>query len=405
MGAVSSVKMVLTVGDNPSWAARAHRIEHVEEANDWLTTGSRGTGFMDNKFDPLAGVIQTPQHEADTPGSSVPKLDLTKLAATGTSLSITNLHEITIDDNLPKASERDLTIEDFPMPSFQNVDIPHFKAPEKEAAANNPYYTVEAEPSGKLDLYKQQGWQWPPPAGHVGSDPAAPAMGKGMAEARKHDTLDTIDAVNKESLAVIDNVAQDLQVMALTALNEQAAMEVAHVELSVTEDQEKLKALAEMRRCLLSTVNNQVDKQKHQWGVKSKFYQSDVESKRIFEEVQERISTESRRRMDQAKKEVAEQLVEHSQSLMEAKKGEIFGRVDSWYETARATSKEESAQLFVVQQQQKDALRAEFVARMKDHTKRMQAEEFKKAVDKAKSINIRINLDDEFKAYCQKRGV
>jgi hypothetical protein len=40
-----------------------------------------------------------------------------------------------------------------------------------------------------------------------------------------------------------------------------------------------------------------------------------------------------------------------------------------------------------------------------DHTKRMQAEEYNKAVNKAKSINIRISLDDEFKAYCQKRGV
>merc|ERR1711865_674749 len=179
MGAVSSVKMVLTVGDNPSWAARAHRIEHVEEANDWLTTGSRGTGFMDNKFDPLAGVIQTPQHEADTPGSAVPKLDLSKLA----------------------------------------------------------------------------------------------------------------------------------------------------------------------------------------------------------------------------------QLAEHSQSLMEQKKGEIFGRVDSWYATARTRAKEESAQLFVVQQQQRDALRAEFVARTKDHTKRMQAEEYKNAVSKAKSINIRISLDTEFQAYCEKRRV
>ena len=59
-------------------------------------------------------------------------------------------------------------------------------------------------------------------------------MYKDMAEARKHDTLDTIDAVNKESFAVIDNVAQDLQVMALTAVNEQAAMEVQIPSLHTT---------------------------------------------------------------------------------------------------------------------------------------------------------------------------
>merc|ERR1711865_252767 len=268
MGAVSSVKMVLTVGDNPSWAARAHRIEHVEEANDWLTTGSRGTGFMDNKFDPLAGVIQTPQHEADTPGSAVPKLDLSKLAATGTSLSITNLHEITIDDNLPKASEQDLTIADFPMPQFQDIEVSTYKAPHQALESVNPYYTVEAEPSGKLDLYKQQGWQWPPQNGDVGDEPAAPSLYKGTTESRRHDTLNSIAAVNKESLAVIDNVAQDLQVMALSALNEQAALEVAHVEMSVAEYQDKLKSLAELRRCMLSAVSSQVEKQKHQWGVK-----------------------------------------------------------------------------------------------------------------------------------------
>ena len=95
-----------------SWAARSHRIEHVEEASDWLASGTATSGFINNRFDPLTGIMNgaTPVSEADTPDSSVPKLDLTKLAATGTSLAITNLHETTIEDNLPKASEQDLTM-------------------------------------------------------------------------------------------------------------------------------------------------------------------------------------------------------------------------------------------------------------------------------------------------------
>merc|ERR1711918_23233 len=126
-----------------------------------------------------------------------------------------------------------------------------------------------------------------------------------------------------ESLAVIDNVASDLRSMALSALDEQAALEVAHVELSVDQYQTKLKALAEMRRSMLRTVTSQVEKQKHQWGVKSKFYQADAESKRIFEEVQVQIAKEAQRRMDEAKKEVADQLAAHSQSMMDAKKAEF----------------------------------------------------------------------------------
>lgn len=60
--------VVLTVGENSqSRAVRARRIEHVE-ANDWLTNGPRGTDYMDNKSDPLTGITQNPQHEADTPG-------------------------------------------------------------------------------------------------------------------------------------------------------------------------------------------------------------------------------------------------------------------------------------------------------------------------------------------------
>merc|ERR1712046_229821 len=90
--------------------------------------------------------------------------------------------------------------------------------------------------------------------------------------------------------------------------------------------------------------------------------------------------------------------------MMDAKKAEFFGRVDSWYATARATAKEESAQLFVVQQQQREALRAEFVARMKDRTKQLQAEEYKQAVEKAEGINIRINMDEEFQQYCARRA-
>lgn len=397
----------------PDPFARTTKIEHVAEADEWLATGTGGTGFIHNQFDPLAALkkssIENEQPSASAP-AAVPKLDLTRLSATSGSLAVpVDTTAITgIDDSLPKPVKTDYTIDDFPMPQFQDIEVAQYKAPsptQPTSTADNPYYTKESNPSGKLDLYQQQGWQWPPPGGVVGEDPIAPTLYKGSVEPRKHDSLTTIDDVNRESLAVIDNVANDLHVMALAALDEQAALEVAHVELSVEQYSEKLKSLAEMRRCMLSTVNSQIEKQKHQWGVKTKFYEADVESKRIFEEVQVRIARETQRRMDEAKKEVADQLANHAQSMMEAKKAEFFERVDSWYETARATAKDESATLFVVQQQQREALRAEFVARTKDHTKRLQAEEYKQAVAKAESINIRINLDEEFQQYCAKRRI
>merc|ERR1712196_229474 len=221
------------------------------------------------------------------------------------------------------------------MPEFQDIAVSQYKAPSpdslpgntKDCEAVNPYYTRNEDPAGKLDLFKQQGWQWPPPGGAVGpQDSSAPALYKGTQEARKHDSIQTVEDVNKESLAVLDVVAQDIKENALETLNEDAEQHAHYVECSVSEYKAKLRKLGELRRLHLSVVNSQVEKSKHQWGVKSKFYEADLRSKEIFEEVQHRIATESERRMNEAKKEVAEQLAAHAQQMMQTKKEEIFGR-------------------------------------------------------------------------------
>lgn len=376
------------------------RIEHMEEADAWLAgpLGKRSSISSQPKFDDTSAASDAPAiSTAATPSTTGAVLDLETPASIAP----------TIDQDLPKLVKYEYTKDDFPMPKFQDIEVSQYKAPSPSdyQAGPDSYYTKDQQPSGKLDLFQQQNWVWPPPEGHHGTDPKAPDIYKGEAEARNLDSVSTLTQVNKESLAVIDREATEIQHEALDQLNQAAADQVAYVEMTTAEYRKKLQTLGEMRRALLSTVVNQAEKQKHQWTVKSRFYEADVESKQIFEEVQRRIADETQRRMDQAKKEVADQLKLHAQQVMQAKKGEVCARVDQIYEDARNKAKEESARLFVVQQQQQDACRDEYIARMKDRTKKLQQQEYEEAVNKAKSINIRINLDDEFRDYCAKRRI
>merc|ERR1712167_211726 len=126
---------------------------------------------------------------------------------------------------------------------------------------------------------------------------------------------------------------------------------------------------AVLRRTFAGTIQGQVARKEHQWAVKKKFYEADLESKQIFEEVQARIKRETQKRMDEAKKEVAQQIQNAAQVAMDNTKAAIQQRVDEQYDAAREGTQKESAQLWAEQLKQKKVLRTEFVGRLKDHKK------------------------------------
>merc|ERR1711934_148295 len=380
----------------------------VDDATAWLSAG--GAQFTSAQTSLNSGFVS--DHKDPTPRSVL--LDPTPVSTTTSVLDLATpaTTDINIDEELPRPVKYDYSKDDFPMPEFQDIEVSQYKAPSPgslrspgtQPAGPNAYYTKSAgQAGGKLDMFQQQGWEWPPPGGSVGTDQNAPSLYQGNQEPRKLDTVQTVEDVNKQSLTELRIVAEEFKADALETLNEDAAQQACNVECSVSEYKAKLRQLAELRKMHLSVVNNQVEKSRDQWGVKARFYEADLQSKEIFEQVQHRIATETKKRMDEAKKEVAEQLAAHAQQMMQAKKDEIFERVDGCYDAARAKAKEESGQLFVIQQQQRDALRSEFVARMKDRTKKMQQDEYKEAVDQANNINIRVNLDDEFREYVARR--
>merc|ERR1712054_712097 len=107
--------------------------------------------------------------------------------------------------------------------------------------------------------------------------------------------------------------------------------------------------------------------------------------------------------MDEAKKEVAQQIQNAAQAAMDTTKAAIKQRVGEQFEAARDKSRSESAQLWAEQQKQKGVLRAEFVARLQDHKKALIKQDEAKAKSEAELINKKNRLAEEFRVFALKK--
>jgi len=263
-----------------------------------------------------------------------------------------------------------------------------------------------AAPTGKLAVYDQSTWNWPPPGG------AAPNMHLNVlqksprlfdpTQSRNMDTHKTVETTNESSIVVIDKASSKLETSVLDRLDVAAQAEMGQLEMNRKQYNTKLSEIALLRRTVAGVMEGQVARREHQWKVKQKFYEADVESKRIFEEVQRRIKTETEKRMDEAKKEVAQQIQNAAQAAMDSTKLAIKERVHDQYDHAREKARCESAQLYAQQQQQKGVLRAEFVARLVDHKKALLRQEEEEAKEQAAQITRKNQLAEDFRVFALK---
>jgi len=119
------------------------------------------------------------------------------------------------------------------------------------------------------------------------------------------DIYSTVESTNASSIEKIGQKAKEVEVGVLERLDALAGKELEVVDMNRREYNKKLTDLAKLRRTFAGVMQGQVARKEHQWAVKTKFYEADVESKRIFSEVQKRIKDETAKRMDEAKEQVA----------------------------------------------------------------------------------------------------
>jgi len=221
---------------------------------------------------------------------------------------------------------------------------------------------------------------------------------------RNMDIFRTVETTNEASIAKIDDVAHQVETGVLAKLDKIADLEMGSLEMTSKQYNGKLNDIALLRRTFAGVIEAQVHRHEHQWAVKQKFYEADVESKRIFEEVQTRIKRETTKRMDEAKKEVAQQIQNGAQQAMEEKKAKIRDKVAVQYDEARERTQFESAQLWAEQLKQKEALRTEFVGRLKEHKKNLIRQEEDKVKAEAAEVHKKNCLAEEFRVFCLKNS-
>jgi len=283
---------------------------------------------------------------------------------------------------------------------LKDIDVAGFEGP----SSSDWLSGASAAPTGKLLVYDQSTWHWPPPAGVQRTEEhdiliKSPRLYDPSAS-RNMDIFDTVESTNEASIAKIDEKAKQVESGILSKLDQMADLEIGAVEMSQKQYNTKLNDIAVLRRTFAGVIEGQVNRKEHQWAVKKKFYEADVESKRIFEEVQTRIRRETMIRMDEAKQEVALQIQTAAQTAMDNSKEAIRQRVDEQYRTARKQTQMESAQLYAEQLKQKEVLRTEFVARLKEHKKAVIRGEEDKAQAMAEDMYKKNRLQEEFRVFC-----
>ena len=149
------------------------------------------------------------------------------------------------------------------------------------------------------------------------------------------DVYSTIETTNASSIAKIDQKAKEVEVGVLARLDQLAEKELEVVDMNRREYNKKLTDVAKLRRTFAGVIQGQVARKQHQWAVKTKFYEADVDSRRIFEEVQQRIKDQTAQRMDEAKQQVAEEIQAAAQRHMDSTKAAIAERVAAQYQEAR----------------------------------------------------------------------
>jgi hypothetical protein len=305
-----------------------------------------------------------------------------------------------IDLDLPTAAKHESLAKIDTSMRLRDIEVQGYEAP----SSSDWLSGATVAPTGKLLVYDQSTWNWPP-AGGVERPPessvfvTSPRLFDPSAS-RNMDTIPTVENTNESSIAKIDDVAKQVESGVLAKLDKLADLEISTAEMSHKQYNAKLNDIAVLRRTFAGVIEGQVHRKEHQWAVKKKFYEADVESKRIFEEVQTRIKRETTKRMDEAKQEVAQQIQTAAQTAMDNSKEAIKQRVSEQYEAAREKTQMESAQLWAEQLKQKEVLRTEFVARLKEHKRDVIRTEEEKAQAEADDIDKKNRLAEEFRLFC-----
>jgi len=208
-----------------------------------------------------------------------------------------------------------------------------------------------------------------------------------------------VESVNASSIALIDDKAREVELGILSHLDRVADHQTGSVDMSMKQYKSKLNDIALLRRTHAGLMNAQVERNAHQWDVKTKFFEADLESKRIFEEVQKRIKAETAKRLDDAKEEVALQIQNAAQSAMDSTKQAVKSRVQEKFMVAKERTHNETAQIWAEQQKQKHIQREEFKKRLEEHKVALIKAEVREEEKFAADVNKKKTLSEEFRVF------